>query len=811
MVEKYPLAPSVLTNPAIGLPPLVTAFCGMCVVFFLIGLIKRSPGGDLSTKEGREMERISRAIQAGARTFLRYEYTALFTMVAALFILISAAVHWQTGICYLAGAITSASCGYLGMWISTVSNVKTAEAARTGLNKALRVAFNSGSVMGLTVVSAGLGVISILLMAFGDEAITGIGALAGFGMGASTVAIFARVAGGIFTKAADVGADLVGKVEKNLPEDDARNPATIADNVGDNVGDVAGMGADLFSSFVGSIIASSLLGAGPYGARGIALPYWISMTGIVASVFGMATVRCREGASQGELLSVLRRAQGVAGLMQVGFIATCTYVLDVPWELFGCIVIGLAAGLSIGTISEIFTSSAYPPVLGIAKSARIGPANVVIAGLAVGMYQTIAPTLIVCGTIIATYTLAGSVYGIALASTGLLSTLGITLATDAYGPVADNAGGIAEMAGLPEHVRQNTDVLDALGNTTAAVGKGFAVGSAVLTALSLLSTFVTKSGLGTVDATRDKFFLAGALLGAMLPYWFGALTMGAVNRAAQAVVIEVRRQFQEIKGLIDGTAEADYERCVAMITSGALHAMVFPVFLVVLSPIIIGVGLGPSMLAGMILGAIVSGFMLGGMMSAAGGAWDNAKKFIESPKGKEYGGKGRAPHKAAVVGDTIGDPFKDTSGPALNILIKLMSYISVVLAPVFKNQADYWWASLIVIGFLLFFVPWWNYMTPESMTEKKIEEVSHQLLATVDSVNSPKSGGEDNKNGSSSPIHRAQAAAQATFVDHQPLTPAANITLAVDAPRSPLPSIEMSPSPAASTVPAVTIGVRDQL
>lgn len=719
-----------MTNVSVGLPPFLVALGGQCAAIGLIFIIMNAPTGN------DVMRKIAKAIQDGAKTFLKLEYTALATMVILLFILVSAAVNWRTGLCYLCGATVSAACGWLGMWISTESNVKTAAAAEFGLNQALRVAFNSGSVMGLSVVSMGLGSLSCLLMIFGNEAVQGVGALAGFGMGASTVSIFARVGGGIYTKAADVGADLVGKVEKNLPEDDARNPATIADNVGDNVGDVAGMGADLFSSFCGSIIASALLGASehtkdlPMGINEhlvarpyIALPFWISMSGIVASIIGMTAVRCDDNATQVDLLNVLRRSQFLAGIFQIAFMAVVVRVLDVEWQLFGCILIGLVAGLSIGVISEVFTSFAHSPTRNIAKSARIGAANVVIEGLSVGMHSTVAPALIVGAVLISTKSLAGP-YGIALASTGLLSTLGITLATDAYGPVADNAGGIAEMAHMPAHVRKNTDVLDALGNTTAAIGKGFAVGSAVLTAFSLLTTFFNRVSDTPVDPIGDDFFLAGIIVGGMVPYMFGALTMAAVNKAAQSVVVEVRRQFHSIPGLMEGTVDPDYKACVAMITTASLHAMLFPVLLTVLSPIIVGVGLGPSMLTGFLIGAILSGFLLGGLMSTAGGAWDNAKKYIESGV---YGGKRSDPHKAAVVGDTIGDPFKDTSGPALNIVIKLMSYISVVLVPVFKNQADYWWASLIIIGVVAAFIPWWIHMTPDSLRPESVEAMIQEL------------------------------------------------------------------------------------
>jgi len=714
-----------LTNIRIGLPCLITAICGELVCLLLVWLIHRTP---VSQNEWSDKAlAISRKIQSAAFTFIKWEYSVLACLVAGLFILVSAAVNWQTGICYLCGAVTSAICGFLGMWVCTSANAKTALACEQGLNKGLRVAFNAGSVMGLTVVSFGLGTLSVLLMAFGENAIRGKdiggnGALAGFGMGASTVSIIARVGGGIYTKAADVGADLVGKVEKNLPEDDPRNPATIADNVGDNVGDVAGMGADLYSSFVGSMVASALLGYKRDGQKGIALPFWISLSGIVAAIFGIAMVRTHNDAEQKHLLNTLRTAQIVAGIFQVGFIAATTAIIDTDWEYFVCIVIGLVAGLFLGILSEFFTSYAYPPTLSIASSARIGPANVIIQGISVGMYSCIMPALIIASVIIACMSLAGS-YGIALASTGLLSTLGITLATDAYGPVADNAGGIAEMTHMPPHTRQRTDLLDALGNTTAAIGKGFAVGSAVLTAVSLLNTYFSRLGSPQVDPINDHFFIAGSLVGAMFPFFFGALTMGSVNKAATAVVCEVRRQFAK-PGVAEGTVESSPEECVAMISKAALHSMVFPVLLVVLGPIIGGVGLGPTFLLGFLIGAIICGFMTGLMMGTAGGSWDNAKKYIESNK---HGGKRSAAHKAAVVGDTVGDPFKDTTGPAINILIKLMSYISVVLASVFKKQADFWWAALIILGVLVFFVPFWMYLTPKDLTHDVIEKVISDL------------------------------------------------------------------------------------
>eukprot|EP00762_Andalucia_godoyi_P008515 ANDGO_05810.mRNA.1 Putative K(+)-stimulated pyrophosphate-energized sodium pump len=692
-----------ITWATIGLPSLIVAGFGACVASLLAYFVLQEDQGT------PEMIRISKAIRQGAKAFLRYEYSALAMMVCALFILVTAAVNWRTGICYLVGVSSSATCGYIGMMIAVQGNVRTAKAAESSLNAALRVAFNSGSVMGLCVVSVALAALSVLLMIFEENAIANdINALTGFGMGASTLSIFARVGGGIFTKAADVGADLVAKVEKNIPEDDVRNPATIADNVGDNVGDTAGMGADLFSSFAGSIIASSLLGYQQIGKEGVAVPFWISGAGIISAIMGMLLVRTKEGATQHDLLLVLRRAQMFAGIIQVGLIAVVVAVLDVSWKLFGCIVIGLFAGIMVAVFSEMMTSGSYYPTQSIVGAGLAGPAGVVIQGLAVGYMACVIPTLIVASVVLAALELAG-MYGIALASTGVLSTLGITLATDAYGPVSDNAGGIAEMAHMAPHVRENTDVLDALGNTTAAVGKGFAVVSAILTGISLVSSFVDKVGITSPNLVTDKYGLAGILIGAMLPMWFSAMTMTAVAKSAQGVVVEVRRQFAEIPGLWEGTAEADYASCVRSIMIAALHAMLFPVLLVILAPLIIGIGLGPQCLLGMLIGIIVSGLQLGCSQNTSGGALDNAKKYVEN----ELGMKGSDLHKACVVGDTLGDPFKDTSGPAINILVKLSAYISVTLVPVFKNQRDYWWVSLILIGILIVFVPVWMSYAPK--------------------------------------------------------------------------------------------------
>jgi len=712
-----PYSNSELTNYAIGGPVLVSAGIGFIVVGILIYLV-------LSAKKGNElMEQISDAIHEGAKTFLKLEYTALSVLAAFLFILICVAIDWRTGLCYLFGCFCSAFCGFVGMMICTKANVKTAAAAETSLNGALRVAFNAGSVMGLTVVSIALALMSVFLMIWDHNAIGGKAALAGLGMGASTVSIFARVGGGIFTKAADVGADLVGKVEKNLPEDDIRNPATIADNVGDNVGDVAGMGADLFSSFVGSTVAAALLGIKVAGQAGIALPFWIMMSGMYAAIIGILVIRTKENATQADLLHVIRFGQFVAAAFQIGFMAIVVYVTDLSWNYLAILIIGLVAGLCIGLFSEFFTSSAFPMTRGIAQAGRVGPANVVISGIAVGSFSCVPLAFVIAAVILSSYNIAGGFYGVALTSCGLLSTLGITLATDAYGPVADNAGGIAEMAGMPAKTRENTDKLDALGNTTAAIGKGFAVGSAILTSISLLATFMTRIGLLDMQVMTDRF-TAGLLLGSMLPFWFAALTMQAVHKAAQSVITEVRRQFREIKGLMEGEAKADHSGCVHMVTKCALHAMVYPVLVVVLTPLITGIGLGPHFLVGLVLGADVTGFMLGFMMSISGGSWDNAKKYVEEG---HYGGKKSDVHKATVVGDTIGDPFKDTSGPALNILIKLISYNTVVLSSIYKKQADFWWVSLILIGVLIVFIPFWEWMTPAPMRRENIEAIYRQL------------------------------------------------------------------------------------
>ncbi len=647
----------------------------------------------LSHDEGtEEMKRIGLAIREGAQAFLRAEYRVLviFAAIVAVLILIGLQ-NPATAVAYLVGAFTSALTGFIGMNIATRSNTRTAAAAMKSLDAGLRVAFGAGSVMGMSVVSVGLLGLSLFFLALGAE--SAINALTGFSFGASSIALFARVGGGIYTKAADVGADLVGKVEAGIPEDDPRNPAVIADNVGDNVGDVAGMGADLYESYVGSIVAASAVAVSTAN-KSVAwevLPFMVAAIGLVASLIGSFLVRTKEGARQEDLLRTLRTAVWTAsGLAIAGFALLFVMLPGLGWPIFGALVVGLLAGVAISYFTENYTSYTKKPTQGIAMSAETGPATVIISGLSVGMQSTAAPVLIVAvGTVLA-FALGrmanaeiGGLYAVAIAGVGMLSTLGITLATDAYGPVADNSGGVAEMSHLPTEVRERTDALDSLGNTTAATGKGFAIGSAVLTALGLLAAYSQAAKLNAAQlSVLDPKLLAAIFIGAMLPFLFGALTMTAVGRAAMKIVHEVRRQFRDIKGLMEGTARADYATCVSISTKSALREMVLPGVMAVAAPLIVGFLLGPGPLAGMLVGATACGFVLAVMMANAGGAWDNAKKYIETGK---HGGKGSDAHKAAVVGDTVGDPFKDTSGPSLNILIKLMTVVSLVFAPIISS------------------------------------------------------------------------------------------------------------------------------
>lgn len=683
----------------------LTALIALAFALFTAKRLSKSdPGGD-------DIRRISGIIRRAANAFLRRQYIGVGIFFAAVFILLlvlalCGAGNIYTPFAFLTGGLFSGLAGFIGMRIATSSNGRTVSACCKSLNAGLRTAFSSGTVMGMSVV--GLGLLDVSLWYLGLKYLAGLdinqiaSTMICFGMGASSMALFARVGGGIFTKAADVGADLCGKVEAGIPEDDVRNPAVIADNVGDNVGDVAGMGADLYESYVGSVLSASALGAfAGMGERGFIIPFLIAVAGVLASIIGTFFVRTGENASQRSLLSSLRRGVYAAtGIMALASGAIIHLVLGTgngdgttvsPWGLYGSVLFGLAAGAIMGVITEYFTSDSYKPTKRLAKSSDTGSATVIIDGLALGMRSTLASVITVGAAIAGSYFLAGGagnpslgLYGVGIAAVGMLSTLGITLSTDAYGPVADNAGGIAEMTGQDPIVRKRTDALDSLGNTTAATGKGFAIGSAALTAITLIAAFrstVMQLGYDFDLSILNPKVLIGLFIGVMLPFLFSAITMQAVGRAAGRIVTEVRRQFREIKGLMTGEVQPDYEACVDICTRSSQKEMIFPALVAIIAPLLVGILLDFDGIAGMLAGAAASGFCLATMMSNSGGAWDNAKKYIESG---EFGGKGSSNHKAAVVGDTVGDPFKDTSGPSINILIKLLSVVSIVLAPLIR-------------------------------------------------------------------------------------------------------------------------------
>ncbi|AER66340.1 V-type H(+)-translocating pyrophosphatase [Thermovirga lienii DSM 17291] len=646
---------------------LISGVAGIIALLYAVVATGKIKAFEVTNEKVLELSSI---IQRGAMAFLSREYKALVPFVVVVAAILGYKIGFASAVSFLLGALCSALAGFIGMRVATGANGKTAFAASKGVNPALRIAFMGGTVMGMSVV--GIGIIGILVCyyLYGDPAV-----ITGFGFGASSIALFARVGGGIYTKAADVGADLVGKVEAGIPEDDPRNPAVIADNVGDNVGDIAGMGADLFESYVNSIIAAMAIGIATFGSLGVAYPLLLAALGIVSAVIGTFFVRVKEG---GDPQVALRKGTLVTGILIIAGSYFLTQKMFDDITLFWAVTAGVAVGVIIGLVTEIYTSSSFNPVKQIAASSETGTATNILAGLGVGMKSTALPVLLICGAILVGVKFGG-LFGIACAAVGMLSITGMTLSVDAYGPISDNAGGIAEMSHMPPEVRKITDRLDAVGNTTAAIGKGLAIGSAALTALALFAAYATAVGLESIDLNDPKV-MVGLFIGGMLPFLFSAMTIQAVGRAASKMIDEVRRQFREVPGILEGTGQPEYEKCIDISTAASLKEMIVPGLLAVICPVVVGMVLGAEALGGLLGGAIVTGVMMAIFMSNAGGAWDNAKKFIEEG---HHGGKGSGAHAAAVVGDTVGDPFKDTAGPSLNILIKLMSVVALVLAPLF--------------------------------------------------------------------------------------------------------------------------------
>ena len=645
--------------------PLITiiiSILSLVYAFFLSKKITEYPEGN------EKMREIANAIREGASAFLSREYRIIGIFLVVVAIVLYFLIGEIMAFTFIMGGIFSVLAGYFGMRVATMANVRTAYAAKKGIKDALRIAFSSGSVMGLIVVGLGTGGVSLLYMVFNEPKI-----IFGFGFGASSIALFARVGGGIYTKAADIGADIVGKVEAGIPEDDPRNPAVISDLVGDNVGDVAGMGADLYESYVNSIIAAMVIGFSVAGSMGLVLPLLISSAGIISSVIGMLFVRVGKS---GNIQSALNRGVFISSALAVASFYFLTGLTVNKIGIFYAALSGILAGILIGVSTEYFTSEKRKPTKSIANSSMTGATNI-IQGISVGMFSTIFPVLVVCGSIFVSYHYGG-LYGIALSAVGMLSTLAITLATDTYGPVADNSAGIAEMAGIGKTARRRAESLDAVGNTTAAIGKGMAIGSAALTALALFVTYTSVTGINTINIANPNT-LIGVFIGGMIPFLFSALTIVAVGRAASKMIEEVRRQFNSIEGLKEGSAKPDYKNCVSISTSAALRGMVLPSIIAIIVPILIGMW-NVEALGGLLVGTLITGFLLAVFMANSGGAWDNAKKYIESGA---HGGKGSDHHKSAVIGDTVGDPFKDTAGPSLNILIKLMSIVAIVFVPLF--------------------------------------------------------------------------------------------------------------------------------